>query len=255
MLSQSLLHTRVLAYLTACGQGAVGGTFHTCCPTAHSHTRVLVESERKRWNLEHVVLDLFSHCTLSKTQWLSHVVLDLLSHIKTCKIQRLSVSCRGSGFRDLFHLFASFAQLTIRLLTSCEPHSCCCSLVSSQRPHLAARPPPCAEPTRLWTKQFLHSLQLSLKLAATCTRHRPSEADIARERNLLQLRVIHLCDRYRISQDRIWNLNETAVRMVPSGERGWTKKGRISPCLGFARLRHGHTCSKHERRHVDTDCL
>ena len=81
------------------------------------------------------------------------------------------------------------------------------------------------EPTRLWTKQFLHSLQLSLKLAATCTRHRPSEAGIARKRNLLQLRVIFQCDCHKISQDRIWNLDETAVRMVPSGERGWTKKG------------------------------
>ena len=96
------------------------------------------------------------------------------------------------------------------------------------------------EPTRLWTKQFLHSLQLSLKLAATCTRHRPCEADIARERNFLQQRVTFLCDRYKISQDRIWNLDETVVRIVPSGER-----------LRFARLRHGHTCCKHERRHVD----
>ena len=40
------------------------------------------------------------------------------------------------------------------------------------------------EPTRHWTRQFLRSLQLSWKLAATCTRHRPSEADIARERKL-----------------------------------------------------------------------
>ena len=36
-----------------------------------------MDSERKRWNLEHVVLDLFSHFTLGKIQWLSHVVLDL----------------------------------------------------------------------------------------------------------------------------------------------------------------------------------
>ena len=41
------------------------------------------------------------------------------------------------------------------------------------------------EPGRLWTLQFLQSLQLSWKLAASCTRHRPGEADIARERNLL----------------------------------------------------------------------
>ena len=80
------------------------------------------------------------------------------------------------------------------------------------------------EPKKGWTRQFLQSLQLSWKLAATSTRSRPSEADIARERKLLQLRVIYLCDRFKISQDRIWNLDETAVRMVPAGERGWTKK-------------------------------
>ena len=56
------------------------------------------------------------------------------------------------------------------------------------------------------------------KLAATCTRHRPSEADVTRERKL------HLRDRFKISKDRTWNMDETAVRSVPSGERGWTKK-------------------------------
>ena len=80
------------------------------------------------------------------------------------------------------------------------------------------------EPSSYWTRQFLRSLQLSWKLAATCSRRRPSEADIARERKLLQLRVIYLCDRFGISQDRVWNLDETAVRMVPAGERGWTKR-------------------------------
>ena len=88
------------------------------------------------------------------------------------------------------------------------------------------------EPGKKWTRQFLRSLQLSWKLAATCTRSRPSEADIARERKLLQLRVIYLCDRFKISQDRIWNLDETAVRIVPAGERGWTK--RAEPAHVFA---------------------
>ena len=37
---------RVLFFflLTACGEGAVGGTFHTCCPTANSHTPGLILS-------------------------------------------------------------------------------------------------------------------------------------------------------------------------------------------------------------------
>ena len=77
-------------------------------------------------------------------------------------------------------------------------------------------------------RQFLQSLQLSWKLATTHTRHRPSEADIARERKLLQLRVIYLCDRFKISQDRFWNLDETAVRVVPAGERGWTKRAEAA---------------------------
>ena len=88
------------------------------------------------------------------------------------------------------------------------------------------------EPSRRWTRQFLCSLQLSWKLSATCTRSRPSEADIAGERELLQLRVIYLCVRFGISQDRIWNLDETAVRIVPTGERGWTK--RAEPAHVFA---------------------
>ena len=84
------------------------------------------------------------------------------------------------------------------------------------------------EPKKEWSRQFLCSLQLSWKLAATCTRHRPSEANVARERKLLQLRVIYLCDRFNISQGRMWNLDETVVRMVPAGERGWTKKAELA---------------------------
>ena len=46
--------------LRACVKGAVGGTFHTCRPTANPpHARV--DSECTRWNLEHVVLAVFTH--------------------------------------------------------------------------------------------------------------------------------------------------------------------------------------------------
>ena len=44
--------------LTACGKGAVGGTFHTCCLTAHSHTPGLILSASDGiWNM------LFSTCS------------------------------------------------------------------------------------------------------------------------------------------------------------------------------------------------
>ena len=80
---------------------------------------------------------------------------------------------------------------------------------------------------RRWTRQFLQSLQLSWKLAATCTRHRPSE-----ERKLLQLR-----DRFGTTQDRIWNLVETAVRMVTAASVGGPKKPSQSMSSPRARSR------------------
>ena len=39
---------------------------------------------------------------------------------------------------------------------------------------------------------------------------------------------VFLCDRFGISQDRIWNLDETAVRIVPTGERGWTRRSEAA---------------------------
>ena len=44
--------------LKACGKGAVGGTFHTCCPAAHRHTRGLILCASDGiWNM------LFSTCS------------------------------------------------------------------------------------------------------------------------------------------------------------------------------------------------
>ena len=88
-------------------EGAAGRALLVSPPHARVH------SECKRWNLEHVVLDLFSHFTLVRFSGCLMVVLDPFSHIERCKIQRLFVSCRGSGFCDLFQLFASFAQLFV----------------------------------------------------------------------------------------------------------------------------------------------
>ena len=209
--------------LRACGKGAVDGTFHTCCPTAHPpHARV--DSECKRWHLEHVVLHLLSHFTLGKVQ-----------------VQWLFVSCRGSRspnspfalsrLANLTHAVAARLRLSVPL--GCTSTAECCASSASN-----------SSPADVGSGSF--------GAACSChgryTFHRPSEADIARERKLLQLRVIHLCARFGISQDRMWNLDETAVRLDP-------KKSRVSPCLCFARVRHGHICCKHERRHVDTDCL
>ena len=111
------------------------------------------------------------------------------------------------------------------------------------------------EPSRRWTRQFLLSLQLSWKLAATCTRSRPSEADIARERTLsaaarhLPVRSIQNLTGSHLEPGRDSCAHRSSRRARVEQE------GPASPRLRLARLRHGHACCKHEERHVDTDCL
>ena len=163
-----------------------------------------VDSECKRWNLERVVLDLFSHFTVGEVQ-------------DRC----LFVSCRGSRSPN-----SPFALSRLANLTQAVAARLSLSITSWQHVYrrVLRELDIEFEPSRRWTRQFLQSLQLSRKLAAAHTRHRLSEADIARERKLLQLRVTFLCDRFGISKDRTWNLDETAVRMVPASERGWTKR-------------------------------
>ena len=49
-------------------RGAVGCTQRACAaPQSTPHARF--DSECKRWNLEHVVLDLFSHLTVGNSRW------------------------------------------------------------------------------------------------------------------------------------------------------------------------------------------
>ena len=75
------LHTRVLAYFDSVWEGGCGRHVpHVLPHSPPPHARV--DSECKRWNLERVVLDLFSHFTLGKVQ-----------------VRWLCVSCRGSRTR------------------------------------------------------------------------------------------------------------------------------------------------------------
>ena len=186
-----------------------------------------------------------------------HLVLELFGPVAPDTFHRW----RDGGASDLGgRPPVDLPPFAFRPFASREPHTCRRGQVQSQCPHLAARPPPGAARARhriraQQTMDAAVSSEPAVIMEACSDLHRPSEADIARERKLLQLRVIYLCDRFKISQDRIWNLDETAVRMVPTGERGWTKKSRVSPCRRLARLRHAHARCKHERRHVDSYCL
>ena len=52
-----------------------------CCPFSPLTTNARFDSECKRWNLEHVVLDLFSHFTMGNIRW------SLSAHVQ-CSLSR-----------------------------------------------------------------------------------------------------------------------------------------------------------------------
>ena len=96
-----------------------------CCPTGHSHTRVLAyfESVREGGCGRHVP-HVLPHSPLPHARVDSECKRWNLEHVLT------------------------FAQLTILPFASCEPHSCRRSQASSHRPLLAARLPPCGARAR-----------------------------------------------------------------------------------------------------------
>ena len=161
------------------------------------HARV--DSECKRWNLEHVVLDLFSHFTLAKV----HAVA-----------ARLSLSI--PSWQHVYHRV--LRELDIEF-----------------------------EPTRHWTSSFFTACSChgsSRRLATATRRVRLTLPENANSCSCASSTCALASESHRIACG-------TRTRQLCA----WFQKSRVSPCLRLARLRHGHTCCKHERRHVDTDCL
>ena len=111
---------------------------------------------------------------------------------------------------------------------------------------MLSRPPPCAS---FFTACSYHGS--SRRLTPATGRVRLTLPENANSCNC----VIYLCDRFGISKDRMWNIDETAVRIDSSRRARVDQEGRVSPRFLLARLRHGHACCKHERRHVYTYCL
>ena len=176
----------------------MGSTFHTCCPTAHSHMRGLVLSASDGiWNM---FFSTYSHTfkRVRSNGCSSPVVAHVRpTHHSPFRVLRTSLMPSQPGF-----VYASPLGSTSTAVR-------CMSSTSNSSPPDIGRGSSYRrvlheldiefEPTRHCTRHFLRSLQLSWKLAATCTRHRP----------------IHLCARFGILQDRIWKVDETAVRLVP----------------------------------------
>ena len=210
--------------LTACGEGAVGSTFRTCCrlsplpspPHQHTHTRGWILSANDGiWNM---LFSTYSHTfkRVRSNGCLSPVVAVASAICSDCLHRSPNSPFALSRLANPKHAVAA----SLRLRVPSWQHV---------------------------NRRVLRELDIEFEPS------RRWEADIARERKLLQLRVLFLCDRFGISQDRMWNLDETAVRTVPAGDRGWSKRAESTHV--FASRAFVTLAAKHERRHVDTDCL
>ena len=189
------------------------------------HARV--DSECKRWNLEHVVLDLFSHFTVGKVQ-----------------VRWLFVSCRGSRSPNSPFALSRLANLTHAVAARLRP-----SVTTWQHVHrrVLRELDIEFEPTTHWTSSFFTACSFhgsSRRLATATGRVRLTLPENANSCSCASSTCALASESHRIACG-------TQMRQLCA----WFQKIRVSPCLRLARLRHGHTCCKHERRHVDTDCL
>ena len=116
---------RFFFLLIACGKEAVSGTFRTCCPTAHSHTRGLILSASDGiWNM---LFSTFSHTS----RWvrfrfggcLSLVVAHVRpTHYSPFRVLRTSLMLSQPGF------------VSASPLGSTSTAVCCASLTSNSSP-------------------------------------------------------------------------------------------------------------------------
>ena len=204
----------------------MGGTFHTCCPTAHPHTRGLILSASDGiWNM------LFSTCSHT-SRWvrfrfggcLSLVVAHVRpTHHSPLRVLRTSLMLSQPGFVPASPTWQHVHRRVLREL-DIE-----------------------FEPTRHWTSSFFTACSFhgsSRRLATATGRVRLTLPENANSCSCASSTCALASESHRIACG-------TQMRQLCAS----FQKIRVSPCLRLARLHHGHTCCKHERRHVDTDCL
>ena len=204
----------------------MGGTFHTCCPTAHSHTRGLILSASDGiWNM------LFSTCSHT-SRWvrfrfggcLSLVVAHVRpTHHSPFRVLRTSLMPSQPGF---VFCVPTWQHVHRRVLREFDIEF---------------------EPTRHWSSSFFTACSYhgnSLRLATATRRVMLTLPENANSCSCASSTCALASESHRIACG-------TWTRQLCA----WFQKSRVSPCLRLARLRHGHTSCKHERLHVDTDCL
>ena len=119
ILQEQCQRMRFFFLLIACGKGAVGGTFRTCCPSANPHTRGLIPSASDGiWNM------LFSTCSHT-SRWVRFRFGGCLS---------LVVAHVRPTHHSPFRVLRTSLIVSASPLGSTSTAVCCASLTSNSSP-------------------------------------------------------------------------------------------------------------------------
>ena len=83
-----------------------------------------------------------------------------------------------------------------------------------------------------WVKKFLQETNYSYKHSALGTAARLSYDEIQDAQGNLRLKVAWLQKHHRIPWNRVWNMDETAVKLLPTYKKGWSLVRDSSKTLG-----------------------
>ena len=169
------------------GRGCGRNVPHVLPHSPPPHARV--DSECKRWKKEHVVLDLFSHFTLGKVQ-----------------VRWLFVSCRGSRSPNSPFALSRLANLTHAVAARLRFSVPTWQLVHRR---VLRELDIEFEPTRHWTSSFFTACSYhgsSRRVATATGRVRLTLPENANSCS---------CASSTCALDFMWNLDETAVHLVP----------------------------------------
>ena len=120
--------------LTACGKGAVGGTFHTCCPTVNSHTPGLILSASDGMFVMYHIRE--------QTTIMTALCLCVARKMSSASPARACISASIASLSFVLARFSPVPSLALRTGSNdqCDGNQCCHSFGGCPRGHPGVEP-------------------------------------------------------------------------------------------------------------------
>jgi transposase len=89
--------------------------------------------------------------------------------------------------------------------------------------------------TNTWVKVFLNKLDLRYKKSSNPAQKVQPAEKVAAAIKLLRMKLVWLQHEYNVPWARVWNMDETAVRILPTSDHGWAQKNVKANFIGDAK--------------------